>query len=94
MRETPADILQALPLAYADWQRSTLDRITDALEERILLDRIGQASSLRILDVGCGDGVLATGVSVRNDRLAQRLVPRKRSGCLIPRHAVRATELY
>ncbi len=44
--------------AYADWRRSTLGRITDALEERILLDRIGTAPRLRILDVGCGDGVL------------------------------------
>jgi 2-polyprenyl-3-methyl-5-hydroxy-6-metoxy-1,4-benzoquinol methylase len=60
MPETPADALQALPPAYADWRRSALGRITDALEERLLLDRIGPARGLRILDVGCGDGVLAT----------------------------------
>jgi SAM-dependent methyltransferase len=60
MPETPADALQALPPAYADWRRSTLGRITDALEERLLLDRIGPAGGLRILDVGCGDGVLDT----------------------------------
>lgn len=60
MPETPADVLQALPPAYADWRRSTLGRITDALEEHLLLDRIGPARVLRILDVGCGDGVLAT----------------------------------
>lgn len=52
--------LAGLPDAYADWRRSTLGRITDALEERLLLDRIGPARGLRILDVGCGDGVLAT----------------------------------
>lgn len=52
--------LDALPDAYADWRRSTLGRITDALEERLLLDRIGPLRGLRILDVGCGDGVLAT----------------------------------
>ena len=52
--------LDVLPDAYADWRRSTLGRITDALEERLLLDRIGPARGLRILDVGCGDGVLAT----------------------------------
>lgn len=56
--------LDALPPAYADWRRSTLGRITDALEERLLLDQIGPARGLRILDVGCGDGVLA-------NRLAQ-----------------------
>lgn len=52
--------LEVLPDAYAEWRRSTLGRITDALEERLLLDRIGPARGLRILDVGCGDGVLAT----------------------------------
>lgn len=52
--------LDVLPDAYAEWRRSTLGRITDALEERLLLDRIGPARGLRILDVGCGDGVLAT----------------------------------
>ncbi|MCR9178531.1 MAG: class I SAM-dependent methyltransferase [Alphaproteobacteria bacterium] len=52
--------LEGLPDAYADWRRSTLGRITDALEERLLLDRIGQVRGLSILDVGCGDGVLAT----------------------------------
>lgn len=53
-------VLEGLPDAYADWRRSTLGRITDALEERLLLDRIGPVRGLRILDVGCGDGVLAT----------------------------------
>lgn len=60
MPETPADVLQALPAAYADWRRSTLGRSTDALEERLLLHRIGPARGLRVLDVGCGDGMLDT----------------------------------
>lgn len=52
--------LEGLPDAYVDWRRSTLGRITDALEERVLLERIGPVRGLRFLDVGCGDGVLAT----------------------------------
>ncbi|MCZ0811432.1 class I SAM-dependent methyltransferase [Roseovarius sp. EGI FJ00037] len=60
MPETRTDALKTLPPAYAEWRQSTLGRITDALEERLLLDRIGPAGDMRILDVGCGDGVLAT----------------------------------
>lgn len=59
-RSDPDPSLGVLPDAYTDWRRSTLGRITDVLEERLLLDRIGAARGLRILDVGCGDGVLAT----------------------------------
>jgi len=55
--------MDTLPAAYADWRRSTLGRITDKLEETLLLERIGPAQGLRILDVGCGDGVLATALA-------------------------------
>lgn len=55
----PEAAIEGLPDAYADWRRSRLGRITDALEERLLLDQIGPARGLRILDVGCGDGLLA-----------------------------------
>lgn len=34
--------------------------LSDALEEGLVLDRIGPVKGLRILDVSCGDGVLAT----------------------------------
>lgn len=52
--------MDLLPAAYANWRRSTLGRITDELEQKLLLVRIGPAQGLRTLDVGCGDGVLAT----------------------------------
>jgi len=54
------DDLVGLPAAYAAWRESVLGQITDELEERLLLDWIGPARGHRILDVGCGDGVLAT----------------------------------
>lgn len=59
-RSDPDPALEVLPDAYADWRRSILGRITDALEQRLVLDRIGPVQGLRLLDVGCGDGVLAT----------------------------------
>jgi hypothetical protein len=45
------DDLEGLPAAYAAWRESVLGQITDALEERLLLDRIGPARGHRILDV-------------------------------------------
>lgn len=59
------DLLAALPAAYARWRASLLGRITDALELDLLLERIGPAEALRILDVGCGDGILAVELSRR-----------------------------
>lgn len=53
-------VFGALPRSYLDWRRSTLGRVTDALEERLLIEHIGPVRGLRVLDVGCGDGVLAT----------------------------------
>jgi len=60
-----ADPLAGLPAAYARWRASLLGRITDALERELLLERIGPTDGLRILDVGCGDGVLAVELSRR-----------------------------
>lgn len=59
-RSDAGPVLNVLPDAYSDWRGSTLGRITDAIEERLLLDRIGPARGLHILDIGCGDGVLAS----------------------------------
>lgn len=53
------DAIEALPAAYTAWRSSTLGRITDGLEERLLLASLDPVHGRRILDVGCGDGVLA-----------------------------------
>ena len=45
--------------AYADWRASTLDRITDRLEDALLAELLGDVAGRAVLDVGCGDGRLA-----------------------------------
>ena len=57
--ESRTGALEGLPPSYADWRASTLGRITDAIEERLLIEQIGPVHGLKVLDVGCGDGVLA-----------------------------------
>jgi 2-polyprenyl-3-methyl-5-hydroxy-6-metoxy-1,4-benzoquinol methylase len=51
--------VEHLPAAYAAWRASMLGRVTDTLEQNLILDLIGPASGLRILELGCGDGELA-----------------------------------
>lgn len=48
-----------LSAAYGRWRRSRLGRITDTIEQSMLLEQIGPVAGLRILDAGCGDGELA-----------------------------------
>ncbi len=47
------------PAAYRAWRSSELGRITDAIEERLLVELIGPVRGERVLDIGCGDGVLS-----------------------------------
>jgi len=51
--------LSELPSAYRKWRMSELGRITDRIEEELILDVIGPVRGKRLLDVGCGDGVLS-----------------------------------
>jgi ubiquinone/menaquinone biosynthesis C-methylase UbiE len=61
MMERAEDQIQTpLPDAYRRWRASRLGRITDALEEAMLLELIEPTAGLRVLDAGCGDGALAT----------------------------------
>lgn len=47
--------------SYRDWRRTVLGRTTDALEQELIFEVIGDVAGLKILDVGCGDGELAVG---------------------------------
>lgn len=49
-----------LSTSYERWRNSELGRITDDLEERLLLEMIDEPAGLEVLDVGCGDAVLLT----------------------------------
>jgi ubiquinone/menaquinone biosynthesis C-methylase UbiE len=59
------EALASLPDAYRDWRASRLGRITDAVEEALLLKVVGPPSGLRILDAGCGDARLAVALAER-----------------------------
>jgi len=55
--------------SYARWRGSRLGRITDKLEERLILEALGDVTGLDVLDVGCGDGALATTLARRSARV-------------------------
>ena len=47
------------PELYAGWRESDLGAITEALEDRLLFELIGEVAGRRVLDLGCGEGALA-----------------------------------
>lgn len=53
------------PRAYASWRSTALGSVTDALEQRLILDLMGELSGRRVLDVGCGDGNLVCATASR-----------------------------
>ena len=65
MANEHAQVLLNLPDAYRRWRASRLGRITDTLEETLIIELVGSPTGLRLLDVGCGDGALATALAGR-----------------------------
>ncbi len=45
--------------SYARWWATTLGALTDALEERLITELLGEVDGRQVLDAGCGDGALA-----------------------------------
>lgn len=50
---------EELSASYAQWRSSRLGRITDRLEQQLILELLGAVAGKTLLDVGCGDGELA-----------------------------------
>lgn len=65
MTQPSVEALAELPEAYRHWRASRLGRITDALEEDLILELMGPPERQCVLDVGCGDGVLAAALARR-----------------------------
>lgn len=60
-----AEVSEGLTGSYDRWRSSRLGQITDALERDVLFERLKSVAGLRILDVGCGDGALASELARR-----------------------------
>lgn len=59
----PTEAWARLPDAYQRWRASRLGEITDALEQELILELVGRPAGGRVLDVGCGDGLLAAALA-------------------------------
>ena len=53
------------PGAYTQWRATTLGRVTEALEQRRILELVGPVDGERVLDLGCGDGLLTATLATR-----------------------------
>jgi 2-polyprenyl-3-methyl-5-hydroxy-6-metoxy-1,4-benzoquinol methylase len=54
---------------YAAWRAGTLGALTDQLEQRLVLKLLGDVVGLRVLDAGCGDGVLSLTLAERGGQV-------------------------
>jgi ubiquinone/menaquinone biosynthesis C-methylase UbiE len=50
---------------YRGWRASDIGRITDAIEQDVVLEMVGDVRGRQILDIGCGDGSLAVCLAQR-----------------------------
>lgn len=58
-----AALTRGLFASYAHWRSSRIGRITDALEQQLLFELLGAVAGKIMLDVGCGDGELASALN-------------------------------
>jgi ubiquinone/menaquinone biosynthesis C-methylase UbiE len=57
------------PLEYARWRETPVGRITERLEQRLVLELAGPVRGLSILDVGAGDGTYSLALAERGARV-------------------------
>ncbi len=57
---TECDSAEVLTQSYTRWRSSRLGRITDELENQLIFELLGPVDEKRVLDVGCGDGLIAS----------------------------------
>jgi len=53
------------PEAYAAWRATLLGRITETIEQHLILELMGNLRDARVLDAGCGDGALVCAAASR-----------------------------
>ena len=53
------------PRAYEAWRATLLGRVTEAIEQRLVLELMGELRNARVLDVGCGEGALVCTAAAR-----------------------------
>jgi ubiquinone/menaquinone biosynthesis C-methylase UbiE len=53
------------PDAYASWRTSSLGRITEEIEQHLILGMMGELAGRRVLDAGCGAGALVHAAASR-----------------------------
>ena len=68
VKPAPQPANQMGPRAYERWRASRLGSVTEALEQRRILALIGPVEGRRILDLGCGDGLLTSTLAERGAR--------------------------
>ena len=56
---------EGLTASYARWRSSRLGQLTDTLEQRLLFELLRSVAGKTLLDVGCGDGALASELARR-----------------------------
>ena len=56
------------PGVYARWRATTLGTVTEALERRCILALVGSVDRKRVLDLGCGDGLLTATLAAHGAR--------------------------